>query len=188
MSDDTNPNTTPNATTTPEAPAEETFTMTRAQMDAFRDRVLAEQKPAAVVQTPDDPLARYYAGVAERRAKEQPPKPNAPAGGSDLAELIALQKMALANQIAAMAPKAPEPIKPMTVDEKLAMRSVDTLLGRGPAGWTLADSEALRAKHEAELHRAGFTGDIPSEARRRASKQVLDAFSSVAANIRVTTR
>lgn len=183
---DENPN--PEGGAQPEAVAEETFTLTRAQLDEFKARTLAEVAPAAPAQPAApkmDPLAAYYAGVQGRAQQQAAKQPQAPAGESSLDRVAKLMEMQLMQT---MMPKPPPPPKVMTVEEKLATRDADVMLGKGPNGWTRADGEALRAKHRNELAKAGFKGDIEGEARARAARETMAAFEGLAASVKVNVR
>lgn len=167
-----------------QAAPEETFTLTRQQMDDFKARVLSEAVPAAAAAPAApkmDPLAAYYAGSAGRAqqqaAKQQPSSPQGESPLDRVAKLMELQIMQT------MAPKPPPPPKAMSVEEKLATRDAEIMLGRGPNGWTSADAEALRARHRAELIKSGFTGDVANEARVRASREVVAAFRGVSLKV-----
>ena len=169
------------STTTEAEP--ETYTLTRAQLDEFRARAVEEHAKSA----PANPLDRYYQGTAARRAGEQPKQAAPSSASSELGELIALAKTQLAMSLAASAPKAPEPVKPMDVTQKLASKDVNIMLGRGPNGWTAQDSEQLRERHRRELARSGHP-DVEGEAQRRVSGELRTAFGDLGHLLKVDVR
>lgn len=165
--------------------AEETYTLTRAQMDEFRQRTIDEHtKQQAPAAPKTSPLDAYYAGVQSRAAQKQARQPAAPQAESSLDRLAKIMELQI---MSTMAPKPPPPPKPMTAREKLSSGDPTVWMGRTNANaWSADDRAALIAEHADALRKTGYKGDVDAEARARAAREVTETARKVAGDVRIT--
>jgi hypothetical protein len=175
-----------NSGAAPPAAAEETFTLTRAQLDEFKARTLAEHTPAAPKMSP---LDAYYAGAQGRKPSEQrtPGKPGQAQGSSEIAELTQMMKLQLMASMAASAPKPPAPIVAMSPSQKLQSDDHDVFLSRGSVNqWSRQDQAALTREYADKLTSDGFRGDIKHEAEMRAVRHIAEAAKRALSKMKIT--